>query len=64
LALSELLEQGSYIDCAFPECFQSAGSLHVLSNERRKLLQALGVERHQVVVESAAQIPRKHAAKR
>jgi hypothetical protein len=38
--------------------------LHVLSNESRKLLQTLGVASRQVVIESAAQVPRKHPAKR
>ncbi len=64
LALCKFLEKLVEIDPAVSKRLESACSSHVLGDETRKALETLRVASREVSVESRAQIPREHTAKR
>jgi hypothetical protein len=62
--LRKFIEQIPQVDSAVSERLHAAGVLQVLGQQSSKLFQAFGVPSRQVIMESAAQVPREQSAKR
>ncbi len=64
LQFAELIEQTTNIDAARAQCVDASALLDALGDQRGELPQALCVPGHEVVVETASQVPGEQTAER